>query len=179
MSEAAFRDEISKGVSGSDEDGINSYCTYLLIQAVQPQRLVPVLLQLLHQLPALLHPLLRQLYSGRVKTNAYGKTVVILQRDLRALVLLRLVLLQLVLHVEQAAAELAQDVLWQGWAQSRDAREHTSPSHAPPESSLFLLGCLLSPPVSLRALASRCPCRSPGSCGTAQPSPATAAHSVT
>jgi hypothetical protein len=68
-----------------------SHTTHLLVQSVQAQRLIPVLLQLMHQLPALLHPLLCQL---------------------RALVLLRLVLLQLVFHVEQAAAELAEDVLW-------------------------------------------------------------------
>jgi branched-subunit amino acid transport protein len=65
--------------------------TRLFVQPVQTQRFIPVLLQLLHQLPTLLHPLLGQL---------------------RALVFFALVLFQLVFNVKQAAAELAEDVLW-------------------------------------------------------------------
>jgi hypothetical protein len=90
---------------------IKSLGAHLFVQSVQAQRFIPVLLQLLHQLPALLHPLFRQLRAAEL-FKIY--TVLIFELYLRALLFFGLVLLQLVLHVEQAAAELAEDILWQG-----------------------------------------------------------------
>ena len=82
----------------------------MLVQPVQTECFVPVLLQLLHELAALFNPLFRELC---------------------ALILFALILLQFVFNVEQAAAELAQDVLWQrcrGWLV--EVRQLRNQSHA-------------------------------------------------